>query len=73
MLCSSQLCDYEDIEHDCRKCEPLNITAARQVCLNADIVVIKLIRLCSLKNLKDILQDETLNLKVWFDSIWLQK
>ena len=64
MMCSSQFCHYKGDERQCKKCGPVNIAAARQLCLNADIVVIKLIRLCSLESLKDILQDTTLDLKV---------
>ena len=64
MLCLHPFCEHDSEENECQKCGPVNITLATQYCLNAEIVVIKTIRLCSLKSLKNILEDTTLDVKV---------
>ena len=48
----------------CSDCKPVDIAAARRFCLNADIVVVKTIRLCYLDSLKNIIEDSALDTKV---------
>ena len=63
MLCSTAFCKTGN-HYTCSRCEPVDLRMAEQLCINAEIVVIKVIRLCFLKNLQSLLQDPTLDLKV---------
>ena len=63
MLCSKPFCQKGD-PLTCSGCEPVDLAAARRFCLNADIVVVKIIRLRNLDSLKNIMEDPELDMKV---------
>jgi len=64
MLCSDSFCNHKSNGFNCNKCGRVDLETVSQHCLNAEIVVIKVIRLCRLESLKHILEDTSLDIKV---------
>ncbi|CAK8686137.1 unnamed protein product [Clavelina lepadiformis] len=62
-LCAGQFCTTGN-NVTCSRCGPVNSAMASSKCAESSLVVIKVIRLCHVNNLKSILEDSNIDVKV---------